>query len=69
MTKPDFTGANWRKSSHSGNGGNCVEVAMVGDGVGVRDSKQPGGAVLAFAAAPWRAFILGVKNGEFDRMR
>lgn len=69
VTTVDFSQATWRKSSRSGNGGNCVEVAMVGDGVGVRDSKQPGGAVLAFAAAPWRAFILGVKNGEFDRMR
>lgn len=32
----------WRKSSHSGNGGaNCVEVAFVGSAMALRDSKNP----------------------------
>lgn len=58
----------WRKSSYSGgNGGNCVEVAVLPDGNrAVRDSKDPGGAKLAFTADEWAAFAAGVKAGEFD---
>ncbi len=28
MTKPSLSPGLWRKSSHSGNGGNCVELAI-----------------------------------------
>jgi Domain of unknown function (DUF397) len=58
----------WRKSSYSGsNGGACVEVAHLPGGVlAVRDSKDPGGPKLAFAADEWAAFTEGVKAGEFD---
>ncbi len=34
----------------------------------MRDSKNPDGPVLAFTEAEWRAFIAGVKDGEFDDM-
>jgi hypothetical protein len=58
----------WRKSSYSGsNGGGCVEVAGNRPGVvAVRDSKDPGGPVLAFRPDDWRAFTAAVKAGEFD---
>ena len=58
----------WRKSSYSGsNGGNCVEVADNLPGVvAVRDSKDPGGPVLAFGPDEWRAFTAAIKMGEFD---
>ena len=58
----------WRKSSYSGsNGGNGVEVADNVPGVvAVRDSKDPGGPVLAFRPDDWRAFTVGIKAGEFD---
>jgi hypothetical protein len=61
-------GTQWRKSSYSGgNGGACVEVAVLPDGGwAVRDSKNPGGPKLAFAADEWRAFTAGVEAGEFD---
>jgi hypothetical protein len=57
----------WRKSSYSGsNGGNCVEIADNLSGVvAVRDSKDPGGPVLAFGPDEWRAFTAAVKAGEF----
>jgi hypothetical protein len=60
--------AQWRKSSYSGsNGGACVEIAVLPDGSrAVRDSKNPGGAELAFAPDEWLAFTAGVKAGEFD---
>ncbi|MBB3729159.1 DUF397 domain-containing protein [Nonomuraea dietziae] len=59
--------AAWRKSTFSGPTGECVEVAPAADGgVMVRDSKNPGGAVLAFTTGEWRAFLAGVRNAEFD---
>ncbi|MEW1860626.1 DUF397 domain-containing protein [Streptomyces sp. NPDC088194] len=59
----------WFKSSYSGNGGNCIEVAAnlaASRGiVPVRDSKDPGGPVLAFPADAFASFVAGVKAGEF----
>lgn len=46
----------------------CVEVAVVRDGVLVRDSKNPG-VVLEFTDAEWSAFSAGVAAGEFDLPR
>ncbi|MGN9777470.1 DUF397 domain-containing protein [Micromonospora sp. H33] len=58
----DLTGAQWRKSTKSGNnGGACVEVADNLPGVvGVRDSKDPTGSALTFSPAAWRAFVTQV---------
>lgn len=42
----------------------CVEVQVVIDGVRVRDTT---GQVVSFSHDEWRAFLLGVKAGEFDR--
>ncbi|MFE9958564.1 DUF397 domain-containing protein [Micromonospora sp. NPDC005299] len=60
----DLTGARWRKSTRSGsNGGACVEVADNLPGVvGVRDSKDPAGAVLTFTPRTWRAFVAFAKR-------
>jgi len=59
---------NWRKSTASSAGDNCVEVAFAADGhAGVRDSKQDGfGPTLEFTPAEWAAFLSGVRLGEFD---
>ena len=58
----------WRKSSYSGgNGGDCVEVAMLSDhSRAVRDSKDPEGPKLVFAPATWQTFTAAVKAGAFD---
>ncbi|MFI7576415.1 DUF397 domain-containing protein [Micromonospora sp. NPDC049497] len=48
--------ADWRKSSHSGDEGACVEVARLPRTVGVRDSKDPAGPVLLFPPDAWAAF-------------
>lgn len=57
----------WKKSSFCGESG-CVEVAVSPTGVHVRDSKQEraSDSVLQFTADEWRAFVAGVKSGEFD---
>jgi hypothetical protein len=53
----------WRKSSYSGNGGNCVEVGEARHGVLVRDTKQDlTGPVLRFTPAAWRRFADQVKR-------
>jgi Domain of unknown function (DUF397) len=56
----------WRKSSYSGQGANCLEVASVREGTAVRDSKNPAGPVLRFPADSWRAFIGAVKSGRIS---
>ncbi|MFE9183860.1 DUF397 domain-containing protein [Micromonospora haikouensis] len=59
---PDLTGAVWRKSTRSNNGGDCVEVADNLPGiVGLRDSKDPSGPVLTFTPSSWATFIEDVK--------
>jgi Domain of unknown function (DUF397) len=61
------SGPYWVKSSISLANGNCVEVADLPDrGVGVRNSRDPGGLVLQFTPDEWNAFLGGVRNGEFD---
>jgi hypothetical protein len=63
----DLAGAIWRKSTHSNNGGNCVEVARNLPGiVAVRDSKDPAGAVLSFSPAGWQSFTVGIKAGKLS---
>ncbi|WUG38449.1 DUF397 domain-containing protein [Kitasatospora sp. NBC_00458] len=62
----DLSGAEWRKSSHSGQGGDCVEVAADLPGVvPVRDSKDPEGPALVFPAEAWRSFVAAVRAEEF----
>lgn len=55
----------WRTSSFT-DGVQCVEVALIGDEIAVRDTKDRGGASLRFTRGEMRAFIQGVKAGEFD---
>ncbi|MEV0740313.1 DUF397 domain-containing protein [Streptomyces sp. NPDC050549] len=48
----------WRKSSYSGsNGGDCVEVADLTPHIAIRDSKNPGGAVLTVSRRRFEDFI------------
>ncbi|MCW3838819.1 DUF397 domain-containing protein [Micromonospora yasonensis] len=54
-----MTGAQWRKSTKSGNnGGSCVEVADNLSGVVlVRDTKDREGGTLSFNPSSWQSFV------------
>jgi hypothetical protein len=44
----------------------CVMVARRPDVIGVRHSRDAGKTTLEFTPDEWKAFIQGVKDGEFD---
>ncbi|GAA3443634.1 DUF397 domain-containing protein [Planomonospora venezuelensis] len=67
VTLNDPDGVSWVKSTLSNLSNECVEVARpAGGSVFVRDSKDPSGLMLTFTQGEWRAFLAGVRNGEFD---
>lgn len=56
MANFEEPGTAWRKSTASNSSG-CVEVAVVGRSVLIRDSGKPDDAVLRFPSASWSAFL------------
>ncbi|MEU6700531.1 DUF397 domain-containing protein [Pseudonocardia sp. NPDC046786] len=56
----------WRKSTRSGQQGNCVELAVTGEGIAVRNSRDPHGTVLAFSTSGIGDLLTSIKNGELD---
>ncbi|MFD5324588.1 DUF397 domain-containing protein [Streptomyces sp. NPDC127092] len=62
MRALDLSTVTWRKSSYSNDdAGACLEVADGLPLVPVRDSKNPAGPALLFAAGAWSAFVADVK--------
>ncbi|THA28134.1 DUF397 domain-containing protein [Streptomyces sp. A1277] len=60
---------NWQKSSFSGadNNQSCIELAPVDGAIRMRESDDPD-VVVTTSVAKLRAFVLGVKAGEFDHL-
>ncbi|MFF9782472.1 DUF397 domain-containing protein [Streptomyces nigrescens] len=61
----------WIKSSYSdANGGECLEFSRALTEphglVPVRDSKDPDGPALIFAAGDWSSFVSAIKRGQFS---
>ena len=54
---------NWRRAC---SGGACVEVAITGTAVHLRDSTDPDGDHLVFDRDAWAAFLHQIRAGEFD---
>ena len=66
----ELQGVTWRKSRRSNPSGNCVECAVLPDdaGIAVRNSRDPQGPALIYTPAEIEAFILGVRDGDFDHL-
>ncbi|MEU2516589.1 DUF397 domain-containing protein [Streptomyces syringium] len=64
----DLTDVEWRVSSHSGGGGNCVRMGAKDGYILVGDSQNPGRLPHVFTTAEAQAWILGAKDGEFDSL-
>ena len=53
----------WRKSSHSGATGNCVEVAFLQTGqLAMRNSRHPQGPTLVYTRAQFARFLGTIKD-------
>ena len=67
MPADRLTMAHWRKSQASNPSGSCVEIAeLPGGQAAVRNSRDKFGPALVYPRAELAAFLLGIKNGEFD---
>ncbi|MGW3587036.1 DUF397 domain-containing protein [Streptomyces fungicidicus] len=47
----------WRRSSHSGDSSNCVEIATTPATVLIRDSKDTSGPRLDLSPTTWVTFL------------
>jgi len=61
---PSTAALAWRSSSYCANGA-CVEVALDGDRVGIRDNKDLGSGELWLTPVQFRAFIAAVRDDFF----
>jgi len=70
MERADLPAATWHKSTKSsGSGSNCVEVAQLSDITALRDSKNPGGAMLVVRNNMFRELIADIGHGTLDPSR
>lgn len=51
----------WRKSLHSADQGNCVEVNSQPASVLIRDSQAASGPILVMTPTQWAKFVLHIK--------
>ncbi|KAB2371229.1 DUF397 domain-containing protein [Actinomadura montaniterrae] len=60
----------WRKSSRSGSGAgggqDCVEIAFLAGGRGIRDSKAPDAGHLVISPDDFAQLIYRVKRGDLN---
>jgi Domain of unknown function (DUF397) len=62
----DSPGLHSRATDPHASGSERVQVRLDGDDVVVTDTADPSSPVLRYDKDEWRAFVAGVKAGEFD---
>ena len=60
-------GLQWIKASRSISASACFELALDGDEIALRNSRDPG-VVLRYTRQELAAFLDGAKRGEFDHL-
>ena len=55
----------WRRASFCASG-ECVEVAQQDGMIVLRDSTQPHGSTLQYAAGDWGSFVRTIRSGKLD---
>ncbi len=58
-------GEKFKKSSFSPRARYCVGVSF-GKNISIVNTKYPEKGIISFTKEEWNAFILGIKNSEFD---
>lgn len=66
MDRSDVSPREWRTSSYSNGGGQCVEVGYVPGIAAVRDSKDRAAGYLAVDRPQWSVFVAAIKRGTFE---
>jgi hypothetical protein len=61
----DLSGVRWQRSTYCANS-SCVEVALLGGQVAVRDSKDREGPVLLFTREEWMTFVKRTRDGVVE---
>lgn len=60
----EFPPSAWRTSSYTGTGGQCVEVALTPQAVGVRDTKNRTGGHFTVSPQRWAEFVHHIKQHD-----
>ncbi|CAM3792264.1 DUF397 domain-containing protein [Nocardiopsis rhodophaea] len=55
----------WRTSSYSQNGGQCVEVREHACGTDIRDTRHRDAGHLTFPLDEWRSFLRDLRSARF----
>ncbi|MEU7316499.1 DUF397 domain-containing protein [Streptomyces sp. NPDC007083] len=66
MTAPEVADESaWIKSSYSNDtGGACLEVAVLEERVGIRDSKNKTGSAVLVSQPGWSSFVESVRSHD-----
>lgn len=66
LSRDDERIVEWRTSSYSGGGNDCVEVGFIDAAPVVRDSKHRDGGVIRIESAQWQEMLRAARTGALD---